>query len=181
MIVGPDFGSSTGREPGMHGRWVVAYGGPSGPAFSHNWRLEKSFLTSVQQTLDRLQIHHGASVIGGPTLTMVGLMTGGFGFTQAHLKRRLVWTVAENRLLAQADERTRLARDVRDHLGAQLTQINLWTTIAQAAANSPEELKGHLQRISESAQIAAHDMSHLVWSRRSPLPLKQACLTGRTF
>jgi len=59
-------------------------------------------------------------------------------------------------------ERARLARDLHDHLGAQLAQIQLWTGLAKTAPDSLQ-LPTHLERISTFAKGAADSLSELVW------------------
>lgn len=60
-------------------------------------------------------------------------------------------------------ERARLARDLHDHLGAQLAQIQLWTGLAQTSTSDSKHLLTHLERISTFAKGAADSLSELVW------------------
>jgi len=164
LILGPNFENAIQGTLTRRGRVVVVYGGFDGLPPSHDWRVDKPLLTAVQQRLDFYQDRHGSVVYWGPGLLILGAITGGFALVQARLSRRLAAAIQENRQLTLAQERTRLARDVHDNLGAQLTQISLWTDIAKSSASSSTDVSAHLERISRFAKNATQEISQLVWA-----------------
>lgn len=164
LILGPHFANEIQGTLTKRGRVVVVYGGSDGLPRSHDWRVDKPLLTAVQQQLDFYQDRHGSVVYWGPGLLILGAITGGFALVQARLSRRLAAAIQQNRQLTLAQERTRLARDVHDHLGAQLTQISLWTDIAKSSASSSTDVSAHLERISRFAKNATQEISQLVWA-----------------
>ncbi len=61
-------------------------------------------------------------------------------------------------------ERARIAEDIHDELGANLTRIALLAELGQQHARQPEDVSGDLQRISASAREAARAMDAIVWA-----------------
>jgi signal transduction histidine kinase len=88
----------------------------------------------------------------------------------------LVWVaVLRNRVRAQTqiirekaqreaalEERTRIARDLHDELGASLTQIALLSDRPQTAA--PAELSENLRKVSVTTQEMAQSLDEIVWA-----------------
>ena len=165
LIAGPGY-ERLSPDGGVEklGRVVVAYGGANGSAFSHDWKLEKPLLLSWQQRLEFAHNRYGAVVYWGPWLLLLVAIAGVFVLGQTRLRRRLAGMIEENRKLTLAQERTRLARDVHDHLGAQLTQIALWTDIAKSSASKPDAIAENLERVSGFIKSAITDVSRLVWT-----------------
>lgn len=58
-------------------------------------------------------------------------------------------------------DRTRIARDIHDDIGAGLTQITLLTELAR---REPEQITSHLERISGSARQLTKAMDEIVWA-----------------
>ncbi len=58
-------------------------------------------------------------------------------------------------------DRTRIARDIHDDIGAGLTQITL---LSELARREPEQTTVHLQRISDSARQLTRAMDEIVWA-----------------
>jgi signal transduction histidine kinase len=58
-------------------------------------------------------------------------------------------------------DRTRIARDIHDDLGAGLTQITL---LCELARREPAEVTTQLERISDSARQLTRDMDEIVWA-----------------
>ncbi|MGH7952143.1 MAG: ATP-binding protein, partial [Limisphaerales bacterium] len=61
-------------------------------------------------------------------------------------------------------ERSRIARDLHDQLGANLTQVALLGEMAEADKNSPEEIESHAQQISQTARETTHSLDEIVWA-----------------
>jgi signal transduction histidine kinase len=61
-------------------------------------------------------------------------------------------------------ERARIARDLHDQLGANLTQVALLGEMAEADKNLPDEIELHAQQISHTARITTHALDEIVWA-----------------
>lgn len=61
-------------------------------------------------------------------------------------------------------ERTRIARDIHDELGAVLTGISLMGDRAQANQSRGGQIQEHLQKISENARLAVQSVDGIVWA-----------------
>jgi len=61
-------------------------------------------------------------------------------------------------------ERSRIARDLHDQLGANLTQVALLGEMAGADKNSPDEVESHAKQISETARETTHSLDEIVWA-----------------
>jgi signal transduction histidine kinase/ligand-binding sensor domain-containing protein len=61
-------------------------------------------------------------------------------------------------------ERSRIARDLHDQLGANLTQVALLGEMAEADKNSPDEIESHTKQISETARETTHSLDEIVWA-----------------
>ena len=61
-------------------------------------------------------------------------------------------------------ERARIARDLHDQLGANLTQVALLAEMAETDKNLPDEIELHAQQISQTARITTHALDEIVWA-----------------
>ncbi len=61
-------------------------------------------------------------------------------------------------------ERSRIARDLHDQLGANLTQVALLGEMVESDKNSPEEVGSHAQQISQTARDTTHSLDEIVWA-----------------
>ncbi|MGA3284798.1 MAG: two-component regulator propeller domain-containing protein [Verrucomicrobiota bacterium] len=61
-------------------------------------------------------------------------------------------------------ERSRIARDLHDQLGANLTQVALLGEMAEADQNAPEEIETHAQQISQTARETTRALDEIVWA-----------------
>ena len=62
------------------------------------------------------------------------------------------------------NERSRIARDMHDQLGAQLTQISLLTELARQEQSSNVKSTSHLSRITQATGELIHKMDQVVWA-----------------
>jgi ligand-binding sensor domain-containing protein/two-component sensor histidine kinase len=77
---------------------------------------------------------------------------------------RYVSTQKLRRQLALEKERSRIARDLHDQLGANLTQVALLGEMAEADTSSPEEIQAHAQQISQTARETTRSLDEIVWA-----------------
>jgi signal transduction histidine kinase len=98
--------------------------------------------------------------------TMGALILGGGGWAVRYASVRRLRS--KLRLLeekhALEKERTRIAQDIHDELGASLTRITLLTELGQKHRGQPEEVNADLGRISATAREAVRAMDAIVWA-----------------
>jgi signal transduction histidine kinase len=61
-------------------------------------------------------------------------------------------------------ERARIARDLHDQLGANLTQVALLGEMAETDKNEPQEIESHAQQISQTARETTRALDEIVWA-----------------
>ncbi|HEX7617649.1 MAG TPA: two-component regulator propeller domain-containing protein, partial [Verrucomicrobiae bacterium] len=61
-------------------------------------------------------------------------------------------------------ERARIARDLHDQLGANLTQVALLGEMAEADKDAPSEVESHAQQISQTARETTRSLDEIVWA-----------------
>jgi signal transduction histidine kinase len=61
-------------------------------------------------------------------------------------------------------ERARIARDLHDQLGANLTQVALLGEMAEADKDAPAEVESHAQQISLTARETTRSLDEIVWA-----------------
>ena len=83
-------------------------------------------------------------------------------FTAVRRLRRKLHRLEE--INAVEKERTRIAQDIHDELGANLTRIALLTEVGQKHRDQPEEVAADLGKISATAREAVRAMDAIVWA-----------------
>lgn len=61
-------------------------------------------------------------------------------------------------------ERSRIARDLHDQLGANLTQVALLSEMAKSDRELPEEVESHADQILQTARETTHALDEIVWA-----------------
>jgi signal transduction histidine kinase/ligand-binding sensor domain-containing protein len=61
-------------------------------------------------------------------------------------------------------ERARIARDLHDQIGANLTQVALLGEMAEADRNLPDEVESHTRQISQTARETTRSLDEIVWA-----------------
>ena len=61
-------------------------------------------------------------------------------------------------------ERARIARDLHDQLGANLTQVALLGEMAESDKEVPAEVEEHARQISQTARDTTHALDEIVWT-----------------
>lgn len=97
-------------------------------------------------------------------LTVLGA-AGGVGGTVRYVTRRRMQRKLERleQQHALEKERTRIARDIHDELGAKLTRISFQGDTARRGVNPPETDR-HIARMSETARELITSLDQIVWA-----------------
>jgi len=99
-------------------------------------------------------------------MCLAGLASAALGllvrqFTRRRLQRRLDVLESER---AVERERSRIARDLHDNLGADLTHLALLSDLAQADAGDVVKAKFHFDQIFDLAQSLTRQVDEMVWA-----------------
>jgi signal transduction histidine kinase len=91
-----------------------------------------------------------------------GLAIGiGMLWSRRRAARQLTRMKAENAL---AEERARIARDLHDEIGANLTHISILSTLASEAATGPETSRQHNAEVASCARETIQAFDEILWS-----------------
>lgn len=82
-------------------------------------------------------------------------------FSTQKLQRQLAFMRQQEAL---EHERGRIARDLHDQLGANLTQMALLAEMAESDKNVPEEVEDHAKQISQTARETTKALDEIVWA-----------------
>jgi ligand-binding sensor domain-containing protein/signal transduction histidine kinase len=96
---------------------------------------------------------------GGAILAMVGV-----GVRLAGNRRYRRQVLALEREQALLRERTRIAQDLHDDLGAALTEVGLLSAVARRPAVGPERAKGYLGDIAVKVRAMVDKLDEIVWA-----------------
>ncbi len=77
------------------------------------------------------------------------------------LQRRLHWIEMQN---AVEKERSRIAKDIHDDLGASLTQMTMWSETGQAATSHPDDHGLTFAKIADKSRLAVQSLDEIVWA-----------------
>jgi signal transduction histidine kinase/ligand-binding sensor domain-containing protein len=95
-------------------------------------------------------------------LVLLGALAGTiYLISTAKLKRQL--RAAHQKELIER-ERARIARDLHDQLGANLTQVTLLGEMAEADKDLPGEIELHAQQICATARETTRSLDEIVWA-----------------
>lgn len=98
-------------------------------------------------------------------LAFIGLLAGMiYLISTAKLKRQLR-AHRQKELLEK--ERSRIARDLHDQLGANLTQVALLGELAETDKHLPDEVELHAQQIYATARDTTRSLDEIVWALNS--------------
>ena len=95
-------------------------------------------------------------------LCLVGIVVAVVRYLSTQKLRRQLQLLEQQEALEK--ERFRIARDLHDQLGANLTQVALLGEMAEADKNSPVEVESHAQQISQTARETTRSLDEIVWA-----------------
>jgi ligand-binding sensor domain-containing protein/signal transduction histidine kinase len=92
----------------------------------------------------------------------LGLVIGVVRYLSTQKLHRQLQALKQREALEK--ERSRIARDLHDQLGANLTQVALLGEMAETDKNSPAEIESHAQQISQTARETTRSLDEIVWA-----------------
>ncbi len=100
-------------------------------------------------------------------LVALGILFWVFGAMQVFQRRKFQRQLqyAEQQRAVER-ERARIAQDLHDDLGSQLTRISLLGSLLKADKNNPEQIEAHAGKISQSADQTVRSLEEIVWALR---------------
>lgn len=99
----------------------------------------------------------------GALILLAAVVVSVWSVSRARMRRRLV--VLERQRALDA-ERSRIARDMHDEIGARLTQISLLSALADGSAGDATEVRTQTQKISGLARGVTRSLDEIVWAVR---------------
>ena len=100
--------------------------------------------------------------LGGMTVCLLALIVGVVHYISTQKLQRQVADLRQKEALEK--ERARIARDLHDQLGANLTQVSLLGELAEADKDSPGDIAAHARQISQTARETTHALDEIVWT-----------------
>ncbi len=96
------------------------------------------------------------------TICVLGMIVGSVYYVSTQRLHRQLESLRQQEALEK--ERARIARDLHDQLGANLTQVALLGELAEADKDAPEEVESHAKQISQTARDTTHALDEIVWT-----------------
>jgi len=93
---------------------------------------------------------------------LLGLIVATVHFISTQKLQRQLAQLRQKEALEK--ERARIARDLHDQLGANLTQVSLLGEMVESDKNMPGDVEAHAKQISETARATAHALDEIVWA-----------------
>ncbi|MGH8023059.1 MAG: ligand-binding sensor domain-containing protein, partial [Limisphaerales bacterium] len=92
----------------------------------------------------------------------LGAIVGTVRYVSTQKLHRQVQWLKQREALEQ--ERARIARDLHDQLGANLTQVALLGEMAETDKHLPDEVEAHTRQISQTARETTRALDEIVWA-----------------
>jgi signal transduction histidine kinase len=96
------------------------------------------------------------------SLCLLGIIVGLVHYASTQRLQRQVGLLRQQEALEK--ERARIARDLHDQLGANLTQVALLGEMVEADKEVPDEVESHARQISSTARETTHALDEIVWT-----------------
>jgi len=95
-------------------------------------------------------------------LCLFGLVAGSIYYVSTQKLHRELALMRQHEALEA--ERARIARDLHDQLGANLTQVTLLGEMAETDKDLPTEVEGHARQITQTARETTRALDEIVWT-----------------
>jgi ligand-binding sensor domain-containing protein/signal transduction histidine kinase len=93
---------------------------------------------------------------------VLGLVAGAVYYVSTQKLQRQLAGLRQQEALEQ--ERSRIARDIHDQLGANLTQVSLLGELVESDKDQPDEVAAHAKQISQTALETSRALDEIVWT-----------------
>ncbi len=93
---------------------------------------------------------------------LLGLIVGAVYYVSTQKLQQQLAVLRQKEALEK--ERSRIARDLHDQLGANLTQVALLGEMAEADKQLPEEVEAHARQICQTARETTRSLDEIVWA-----------------
>ncbi len=95
-------------------------------------------------------------------LLLLGAVIGSVHYVSTQRLQRQLIVLRQQEALEK--ERARIARDLHDQLGANLTQVALLSEMTETDAEIPEEVQNHARQIGQTAIETTRALDEIVWT-----------------
>lgn len=95
-------------------------------------------------------------------LCLLGILVGSVHYVSTQRLQQQLATLRQQEALEK--ERARIARDLHDQLGANLTQVALLGELAESDKGAPDEIAAHARQISQTARETTRALDEIVWT-----------------
>lgn len=96
------------------------------------------------------------------SLCLLGLVVGSVHYVSTQKLQRQLAVLRQHEALER--ERARIARDLHDQLGANLTQVALLSEMAESDKEAPAEVEAHARQIAQTARETTRALDEIVWT-----------------
>lgn len=96
------------------------------------------------------------------SLWLLGMVVGAVHYVSTQKLQRQLASLREKEALEK--ERARIARDIHDQLGANLTQVSLLGELVESDKDHPAEIEAHARQISQTALETTRALDEIVWT-----------------
>jgi ligand-binding sensor domain-containing protein/signal transduction histidine kinase len=100
--------------------------------------------------------------LSSATLCLLGMIVGSVHYVSTQKLQRQLAALRQQEALEK--ERARIARDLHDQLGANLTQVALLGEMAETDKELPSEVEAHARQISNTARETTRALDEIVWT-----------------
>ncbi len=117
---------------------------------------------SVLDIIVRPEFWQTRTFLAGVVFFILALVAGVVRYLSTQKLKREVALFKQQEALEK--ERSRIARDLHDQLGANLTQVALLGELAKADKDLPEEVESHADQILQTSRETTHALDEIVWA-----------------
>jgi ligand-binding sensor domain-containing protein/signal transduction histidine kinase len=96
------------------------------------------------------------------SLALLGSVVGTVNRISVHRFQRQLRNMEQQQMLER--ERTRIARDIHDQVGANLTQVALLGELIETDKDFPADVESHAQQIAKTARDTTKVLDEIVWA-----------------
>jgi ligand-binding sensor domain-containing protein/signal transduction histidine kinase len=100
--------------------------------------------------------------LGIASAAILGLVAGAVYYVSTQKLQRQLAALRQQEALEQ--ERSRIARDIHDQLGANLTQVSLLGELVESDKDDAKEVAAHAKQISQTALETSRALDEIVWT-----------------